>query len=94
MPERSDYDLLSIDEVARTIGQSVRTLRRMVRDGEFPDGFPAPRSVKWQWATVRDWVIRARLAAEISAQKAAKPGQSGTNGPEAGFQASKRTKTD
>lgn len=80
--ERSDYDLLSIDEVARTIGQSARNLRRMIRDGEFPEGFPAPRSLKWQWATVRDWVVRRKVMAEMQRQKADIPGQSGTSVPE------------
>ena len=40
--QRTDYDLLSIDEVAKTIGYSVGHVRRMIRDGEFPEGFPAP----------------------------------------------------
>jgi excisionase family DNA binding protein len=62
--ERSDYDLLTIDQVARTLGQSVRTVRRMIRDGEFPDGFPAPRALRWRWATVRDWIVRQEAAAQ------------------------------
>lgn len=73
--ERTDYDLLSIDEVARTVGQSVRTLRRMIAAGEFPDGFPAPKVKRWRWATVRDWVVRMEDRAVTNKDN---PGQSGT----------------
>lgn len=79
--ERTDYDLLSIDEVARTIGQSVRTVRRMVQEGEFPDGFPAPKALRWRWATVRDWIVRQEAVAQERARALPKrdnPGQSGT----------------
>ncbi len=76
MPERSDYDLLSIDEVARIVGQSERHLRRMIRDGEFPKGFPAPKTLRWRWSVVRDWIIRLEQKADILVQSRT----SGTDG--------------
>lgn len=79
MTERSDYDLLSIDEVARTIGQSVKNLRRMIRFAEFPDGFPAPRKVKWRWSVVRDWVLEQEIRKRIAVKSGTNPGDSGTN---------------
>ena len=76
--QRTDYDLLSIDEVARTLGQSVRNVRRMIRCGEFPEGFPAPKQVRWRWSVVRDWVLMHELAKKLR-QKTDIPGQSGTS---------------
>ena len=75
--QRSDYDLLPIDEVARTIGQSVRTVRRMIQEGEFPQGFPAPKQLRWRWSTVRDWVIRQEMQADKALPKRDNPGQTG-----------------
>lgn len=81
--ERSDYDLLPIDDVARTIGYTVRHVRRMVVAGEFPDGFPAPKQLRWRWATVRDWVLRHEAIARAAAEQVTKKdnrGHSGTSG--------------
>jgi len=49
----------------------------MVRDGEFPEGFPAPKQLRWRWGVVRDWVIKREI---LALQKLDKPGQSGTTG--------------
>jgi excisionase family DNA binding protein len=76
--ERTDYDLLSIDEVARTIGQSVRTVRRMIQDGEFPQGFPAPKVLRWRWSTVRDWILMTEASFKVL-PKRDNPGQTGTS---------------
>ena len=80
--QRTDYDLLSIDEVARTIGQSAKTVRRMVRDGTFPKGFPAPTQLRWRWSTVRDWVIRQEIKAAEGCPNRDNSAHSGTNGPD------------
>jgi predicted DNA-binding transcriptional regulator AlpA len=76
--ERSDYDLLSIDEVARTVGHSVRHVRRMVADGEFPEGFPAPKALRWQWSDIKEWVMRRKLLHQLE-QKSDKTGHGGTS---------------
>lgn len=77
--ELTDDHLLSIDDVARAVGQGVKTLRRMIATGEFPDGFPAPRKYRWRWGVVRRWIHRQELLHELAKQKGDKPGHSGTN---------------
>ncbi len=77
--QRTDYDLLSIDEVARTIGQSAKNVRRMIRLGEFPEGFPAPRKIKWRWSVVRDWVLEQELRKKLRFKSGTNPDYSGTN---------------
>lgn len=81
--ELTDHHLINVADVAKAIGQSQRTLRRMIADGEFPQGFPAPRQLRWMWGDVRRWIERQKLLAELRPERD-NTGHSGTNGnPEA-----------
>lgn len=74
--ERTDEHLLTIQDVAKVLARSVGTVRQMIRTGEFPDGFPAPRKLYWRWGTVRRWIERHELMRELGVipeQKASKP---------------------
>jgi predicted DNA-binding transcriptional regulator AlpA len=76
--ERTDHHLLAAQEVAQAIGQSQRTLRRMIEQGDFPAGFPAPRQLRWMWGDVRRWIERQKLLSELRPELD-NAGQSGTN---------------
>jgi predicted DNA-binding transcriptional regulator AlpA len=76
--DRSDDHLLSIQEVAKVLEQSVRSVQRMITDGEFPDGFPAPKAIRWRWGDVKDWIRAQKFMYELKKpprQTHAKPRQ-------------------
>lgn len=56
MADRSDYDLLTINEVARVFPVDEKTLRRWIEDGYFPAATVFGRQPRWRWAMVKRWM--------------------------------------
>ncbi len=56
-------ELMTTEQVARALGVSVKTLRRMVRDGRFPDAFPVSEGVlRWLAKDVEAYLhLRSRI---------------------------------
>jgi predicted DNA-binding transcriptional regulator AlpA len=76
--EITDHHLIGVADVAKAIGHSQRTLRRMIQDGEFPEGFPAPKTLKWMWGDVKSWIVRQKMIHELRPKRDI-TGQSGTS---------------
>jgi excisionase family DNA binding protein len=49
-------ELVREDEIARRLGISVNTLRRMRRRGEGPPAQPFGRLVRYRWTDVEHWL--------------------------------------
>lgn len=55
--------LKSSEEVAAQLGLCVRSLQRLVRDGEFPQPIRFSRKlIRWSSATVNDWIQTRSIA--------------------------------
>jgi hypothetical protein len=74
--ERTDDHLLTLKDVARVLARAPDTVREMIREGKFPEGFPAPDKDYWRWGDVREWVIRHKLMKELGISPQVKPRKS------------------
>jgi predicted DNA-binding transcriptional regulator AlpA len=76
-------ELLTEEETARAIGVEVKTLRRLIESGEFPDGFfPSPNKKRWLRADAESYLhLRSRLGAPTTRKRKKSeknlPGQEG-----------------
>lgn len=71
--ERTDHHLLTLKDVASALGRSPGTVRQMINEGKFPEGFPAPDKLYWRWGVVRQWIERQELLAELKLSDDVKP---------------------
>ena len=75
-------DLLALAEVAKLLGLGEKTLRRLIADGEFPDGVTVGRQGKvWDWQSVAFYRLRLLMANRLAPRPAA-PAAAGAAGGE------------
>lgn len=73
-------DLLTLEEVAKLLGFGVATLRRLITDGEFPDGITlSPGTKVWDWRAVTYYRLRAEMRPRLAKQTGANGEQSTPN---------------
>lgn len=75
----TDDSLLTLQDLARHLNVSKRTIQQMVADGDCPRPFKLGGAVRWRWATIREWVRAVELLESIkrsSVQKDAEPRES------------------
>ena len=79
--------LLDVHDVGKAIGVCPKTIKRMIDDGEFPQGKSVGGKTTWTGADLAAWLhLRGRFVfkpleqrAENQGQKRSKRGKSGTN---------------
>jgi hypothetical protein len=77
MPDEwGENDLLTIQDFAKYMRLSVRSLRERLAEGDAP----APvdnlaKTPRWLWRDIRDWVGHARWSRELAVRNTAKGGE-------------------
>jgi len=85
--ERTDYDLLTLKDVAHALGRTAGMVRKMIAAGKFPEGFLAPDKRYWRWGDVRRWIDRQQILDELKGgisvqnRESAPGADSGGSGP-------------
>lgn len=52
----NDDSLLTLNDLAKHMQVTSRTVQRMVSEGECPPPFRVGGAVRWRWATIREWI--------------------------------------
>ena len=64
-------DLLTFETVAKLLGVSTATLKRLIADGEFPDALQvSPGTRVWEWRAVAYYRLRVEMRPRLAGPKA------------------------